>query len=232
MKNVNIKKLGIGLGLILIYLLVIPEISILLFQLLKLDIHNDTIYILLNFTIYLLTIIMLIIIYQKDLKEEAFIFKTNLKKNLSIGFKYWAYAFMFMIISNLIIISINGNIATNEAQNRSLINTYPLVSFLFMVFLGPFIEEILFRKGFKSVFKNKTIYCFFSGILFGLAHLISAFTLGDISSNITQLLFIIPYSGIGYFFAKIYTKTNTIYTSTFFHIIHNAIAVLFSLIGG
>lgn len=231
MKNVDIKKIGIGIGLILIYLLVIPNIALIIFELLKLNIKNDSIYILLNITIYVLTMIMIVFIYKKDLKKEALIMKKNIKQNLKIGFKYWILAFIFMIISNMIIIGINGGIATNEEQNRSLINTFPIFSSIFMIIVGPFIEEILFRKGFKDAFKNPITYALFSGLLFGSAHLISSFT-SQTNPNLTQLLFIIPYSGIGYFFARAYSKTNTIYTSTLFHIIHNAIAVGLSILGG
>ena len=232
MKEINIKKFLIGLGLILSYILVIPGITITIFKILNLDIQNQIIYTILNLTVYLLSTIVLVIIYRKDLIKEAKLFKENLKENLSIGFKYWICAFIFMIITNLIAIALNSNIAANEEQNRMVINTFPILSIISMVFIGPFIEELLFRKGFKDVTKNENLYCFISGLLFGAAHLISSFSSGDIISNLGELLFILPYGGIGFFFAKAYYKTNTIFTSTTFHIIHNAIAVCLAMLGG
>ena len=231
MKNNSLKSFLNGMLLLLGYILVIPRIAIELFQIFNLDIQNDSVYIMLNLTIYIITIIIIFLIYKKDLIEEAKIFKQNIKENLKIGFKYWIYAFIFMMISNLIIIYITGGIASNEEQNRIVIHSFPVIAFISMIFIGPFIEEILFRKSFKNSFKNEQIYCLFSGFLFGLAHILSSISSPD-TLNYLELLFIIPYSGIGYFFAKAYTKTNTIYTSTTFHILHNLIAVSLAMIGG
>ena len=231
-KKINIKIILKGMLLILAYMLLIPEISILIFKLLKLNLDDPIIYISLNNCVYIWTIIMIVLIYKKDLEQELTLFKKNWKENLKIGFKNWALGFLFMMITNLIIINITGNIASNEEQNRTLIDSMPILSFIFMVVFGPFIEEMLFRKPFKDGFQKKQIYCYFSAILFGSAHLIASITTYDIASNPYQLLFIIPYSGIGYFLAKSYIETNTIYTSTIFHAFHNAIAVILAMLGG
>jgi len=95
-------------------------------------------------------------------------------------------------------------------------------------------EEILFRKGFKDAFKSEICFCFFTASIFGFAHVSSVLDFTSMQTfidSIPQLLFIIPYGGIGYFFAKAYCDTDTIFTSTITHMIHNTFAVLVSLLG-
>ena len=70
----------------------------------------------------------------------------------------------------------------------------------------------------------------FTALLFGGAHMLSAFTIGDITSNYFQILYIIPYSGIGYFFAKSYIETDTIFTSVTTHVLHNSLSVCLVLL--
>mgnify|MGYP005778505465 FL=1 len=75
----------------------------------------------------------------------------------------------------------------------------------------------------------------FTSLLFGGAHLLSLFTefnLAYIIENWTQLLFIIPYSGFGYFLGKAYLETDNIFTSIFAHMFHNTLSVLLILMAG
>ena len=232
LKKINLKEIGLGFLIIFIYMFIIPELVVFLFNIFHLDLHDDFIYILASISIYILTMITLIVIYKRDFILDFQKFKEHRKEYTILAFKYWVALFIFMMLSNTIIISISGGIATNEAQNRIMISSMPFFSFISMAIFGPFIEEMLFRKGFKKAFQNDTVFCLFTSLLFGMAHIISAFTLDTISQNPLQLLFIIPYSGMGYFLAKAYAKTDTIYTSTLMHMIHNTIAVLFAMLGG
>ena len=231
MNQINFKKLFKGIGMILLYILIIPEVILFLFKTFHLNLENQNIYIWLNITTYLIMILFIFSIYKKDLIIDFNKFINRWKENLRIGFKNWLFGFLCMVFTNAIIIQLTGNIASNEAQNRSFIDIFPIISFIFMVFIGPFIEEILFRKGFKDVFKNKYLYYVFSAFLFGFAHILATISTIDVFANPLQLLYIIPYSAIGFFLAKSYIETDTIYTSTLFHTFHNAIAVCLAMLG-
>ena len=61
-------------------------------------------------------------------------------------------------------------------------------------------------------------------LLFGGMHLLSA-------SSLKELLFIIPYGSLGFFFAKAYYETDNIYTSIIMHIFHNSLSIFFILLG-
>ena len=60
---------------------------------------------------------------------------------------------------------------------------------------------------------------FLSGIIFGLAHITDP-------SNMTELLFSIPYIVMGIIFALIYSRTNNIFTTITFHLCHNLILLI------
>ena len=57
-----------------------------------------------------------------------------------------------------------------------------------------------------------------TGLLFGLAH-IAEYTL-------LELLFIIPYGALGFFFAKAIYETDNIYTGYIAHLFHNSLCIL------
>ena len=152
--------------------------------------------------------------------------------NITSNFAGVPLAFAFMIFTNLLVVSLAGGIATNEEANRSMISVMPVFSVISMAIVGPFIEEVLFRKGFRKAFKNDKAFMIFTALLFGGAHLLSAINLGTAATNPAQLLYIIPYSGLGYFFAKSYVETDTIFTSVVTHILHNSLSVFLILLVG
>lgn len=230
--KINKKELFIGIGLLLMYILIIPDVILLLFHLFQLDLNNEWIYLLANVLVYVFSFLLIFFVYHKSLKEEFKLYFKNFKTNFKIGFSYWLKALCFMMLSNLIIVSISGGIATNEEQNRSLLQMMPIFSAISMIFIGPFLEEILFRKSFRKALLNTQTYLIVSSLLFGFAHLISAFNIGTIFDNWTQILYLIPYSGIGYFFAKAYIETDSIFTSVVIHMIHNSLSVLLILLAG
>lgn len=230
MKQINKKELGKGALLLIMYLLIIPNLVMILFQSFHLDLENKTFYVLANLVIYLVTMAILIFVNYDSLKAEFKIFFHNFKSNFKIGIQYWLKALVFMMLTNLIIVSLANGIATNEEANRNVISVMPIFSIISMCIIGPFLEEMLFRKGFKDAFLNPKVFLLVSSLLFGGAHLLSAFTLGSVSENLLQLLYIIPYGGIGYFFAKAYLETDTIFTSTMMHIFHNTLSVVLVLI--
>jgi hypothetical protein len=91
---------------------------------------------------------------------------------------------------------------------------------LFTCLLGPFVEEIIFRKSFKDVLKSKWSFILISGIVFGVLHVIGSI------SNLYGLLYFIPYSCLGIAFALIYYESNNIFSSIFAHVMHNSLTVL------
>ena len=227
--QINFTKLGLAILIILAYMIIIPELVVLLFDAFSLNLINSNIYILANICIYILTIFLILSIYRQSLFTELKSFIKNFKNYGRKSVIYWIEGLLFMLITNSIIIAITNSLAANEAGNRMTIDAFPFFSVISMTILGPFIEEILFRKNFKEAFKNKTVFLIITSLLFGSVHLLASLTENFVW---TQLLFLIPYSGFGYFFGKAYLETDNIYTSVFAHMLHNTLSVVLVLIGG
>lgn len=164
---------------------------------------------------YTIMLLGLCFIYRKKLLND---FKTFKKDNINIALKNWLCGLGIMFISNIFISFIVGDIAANESANRELLNNLPITNMITMIIIGPLIEEITFRISFKKAFTKWYTFAIVTGLLFGLAH-IAEYTL-------LELLFIIPYGALGFFFAKAIYETDNIYTGYIAHLFHNALCIL------
>ena len=184
-----------------------------------------------NMAVYLSTfadlvlIIILLFIYKKDLGKEIKIFLKDIKRNLDTGFACWIMGFIIMIISNMILVLIfKAEGANNENAVRSLITSSPIIMGLNVCLLAPFIEELVFRKTLKDIFSKAYLFIPISFLLFGYAHV------GSMATSLVDWLYIIPYGTLGGVFAYAYYKTNTVFTSMTFHMLHNTLSFILVLL--
>lgn len=169
-------------------------------------------------------IFIIFIIYRKELKEELHIFLNDKMKNMDIGFKCWFLGFVVMIISNLLISSLLPKaIAGNEETVQELIKASPWVSLIGTGLFAPFIEEITFRKAFRNMISNDTLFILISGIIFGGLHVVLSL------NSYYDFAYLIPYCSLGIAFGFIYAKTKTVFTSFVMHAIHNSALTLLAI---
>ena len=190
-KDFNGKEFIRGLIFVICYIFILPLAISYFAALVGWDLSNERNYILANLILYVISFAFLVFYYRKSLKEEGQKYIKNFKSFFFTALKSWGKALVFMFVTNLLIISLLGNIAANESANRNIIGMFPLFSIFAMVFLGPFIEELLFRKGFRHVFTSKRAYCLLSGFLFGFAHIMASldFTTLDAFISCLRLFF-------------------------------------------
>lgn len=204
-----------------VYLQYIPVI---LFKLNVKELSMSTKVLLSSFSSIIL-VLLFIIVYRKDLKRDFDIFRKDISKYLDIGFKYWSVGLFVMFASNIIInLVFNTGGANNENAVQEMIKGAPLLMILSAGLIGPFNEEIVFRKTLKDVFKNKCLFALASFIIFGGAHVVSSATV------FTDYLYIVPYGALGAAFALCYYESDNFFTSFSMHMIHNTILVLISII--
>lgn len=221
-KDNCLKQLGKGILMFCIfyYSAYLQYIPIFLFR-----IRNITpqISVLLSSFSSVMIMILFYFIYRSELKKEWLVFKNNFGKNMDVGFKYWIIGLIVMMISNILLNSLfNAGQADNEQVVQGMIKTLPFVMLIDAGLISPFNEELVFRKCFYNVFKNKWAFAISSGFIFGLLHVLGAKSLID-------FLFIIPYGFLGSMFAVMYFETKTIFTSYSMHLIHNTILILLSI---
>ena len=170
-------------------------------------------------------LIILFLIFRKDIIEEWKKFKNNLLENIDIGVKYWLIGLGVMMVSNIIItFALNLGQAANEQAVQQMISYLPWLMLINAGLIAPCTEEIVFRKGFKKAFTNKWLFISLSALVFGALHVVTSMT------SPLDLLYIIPYGALGAAFACIYQKTGTIFSSIAMHMFHNTILILLSIL--
>lgn len=186
----------------------------------KIDIKNmsNTTSIALTVFSNALSFIILIFMYRKSIIEGFKDLKKKKCNPLLDGFNYWFTGLMIMVLSNSIISLINGGVtSTNEEAVRNMLESSWL-AVLSVCILSPVIEELVFRKSFKDIFKNKWIYLATSGLIFGALHVFTSPV-----SSFVDYLYLIPYCSMGLAFSYMYYKTDNIMVPIVMHIAHNTI---------
>lgn len=173
----------------------------------------------------LLLILIVIFAYRKELIKQFIDYKNHIKGYLKVYIKYWFLALGLMYVSNLIILMFTSDIAQNEAQVRSLLDSFPLYTFIVTVIFAPVIEELIFRYSIRKIcFQIKWLFIILSGLVFGAMHVFGNVTVW------TDVLFIIPYSIPGWVFAYTLDKSDNIFVPISLHTIHNGILISLQLL--
>lgn len=225
---INIKKIPKLIIIVTLFFLA-SLFRLIPIRLFHIDISNITNYQQLLLTTFSdsILLIILLFIYYKDLKKDFKKVKENFNSIIDTGIKYWFIGLIIMVISNIFIgLFITNAKAGNEEGVQQLIHSSRFLSIIAVGILAPIIEELTFRKAFREVFTNKTLFVLASGLIFGGLHVILSL------NSLWDLFYIIPYSSLGIAFGYMYQKTDNIYTSIIMHIFHNTALTTLSLIGG
>lgn len=167
-----------------------------------------------------------IMIYQSYLKKSFHHMKGKWLKQLFYSCTLGTFQFyLFNMVSSLFILLINpyGSSANQDAI-ASLTAASPIVMVITTVILAPFVEEMIFRVGiFQLVYERSRILAYiFSSLSFGFVHIMVGLFQGDFS----QLLFLFPYSLLGFALCHFYEKRNSIFVPMLIHSLNNLIAML------
>lgn len=181
---------------------------------------SEEISVILSIIIEILTLAVILLLFNKRIKENYVDLKKNHKKYFSKYFKFYLIGLAVMYISNAILIFVfNGGLAGNEESIRSILLVHPIYVYISAVLIAPSVEELVFRGAIKNIIPNSILYILCSGLIFGGMHLV-----GNVTS-IIDLLYIIPYSSLGIAFAYIYSKTDNIFVTMMLHTMHNGILI-------
>lgn len=224
----NLKKFGKSLLMLFIYIIIIPGISYAF-----LINNNFKNFGFLKQNLLLLAcegiiFIIVVFLFRKTLINDFKDFKTNFKSYIKIIIKYWLIGMGIMILTNFLInyVFFQGSMALNEAANRESLIKYPIYSIITLVILGPISEELIFRANFKNSIKNEKLFLIITAFLFGGMHLLAYFdSMQSISSSWPQLLYLIPYTALGFVFGYVYLKTKNIYSAIIIHLLTNLLSV-------
>ncbi len=191
-----------------------------------------------NLTIYILLFLACSFIYFKDFKVDSNIFTPEIpKRKISLFFKTlvkWIFIYYFInYLSGLIIMLLNNLVNIDSSTNQLIIESSlkyaPIPMIIAAGFLGPLVEELIFRKSIFGLINNKKIALLVSTISFACIHILSSF--GQGYNTLQLLVMTIPYITGGLLFGFIYIKTNcNIYYVTIIHMISNLLAIIILLL--
>ncbi len=214
-----LKNCSIGILVILSYFL-LPTLIKSVISYLANEALSEEVSVILSIIIEILTLAVILLLFNKRIKENYIDLKKNHKKYFSKYFKFYLIGLAIMYISNAILIFVfNGGLAGNEESIRSILLVHPIYVYISAVLIAPSVEELVFRGAIKNIIPNSILYILCSGLIFGGMHLV-----GNITS-IIDLLYIIPYSSLGIAFAYIYSKTDNIFVTMMLHTMHNGILI-------
>ncbi len=184
----------------------------------------------LDFMIYIFMIVFSIFVSWPLLKGEYVILKDEIQdttQKVYICLKNLLYIYLGnFLLGSIIQWLARSQSSANQSSLAQAAQSSPLIIIFTSLIFAPIVEEIVFRG---SIFRFMRIkYSFMSAaiissLLFGFIHVyVSLFT-----GNYYDLWYIFLYAIPGFFIAKTYEETNTIYGAIFLHFINNAIGLLF-----
>lgn len=175
----------------------------------------------------LVYIVLLILMYKKEIKKGLVDLKKNFKSRASIMVNCWLIGCIIMFISSFLIsFIIKKDVSTNEALVRESIKLAPIYMLFTCSIIAPIFEEMVFRNSLYGLIKKKWAFIIISGLAFGLLHVIGNYT------SPLDFLYIIPYGAMGSSFAYLFVTTNNITLPIAIHMIHNTILVITQILGG
>ena len=214
----TLKQIAIAVLIIFTYY-VLGYIKVLPFYLLNIDLDTIPTFVKSIYAVSfdVLFIITIYKIYETELKKQLLDFKNKNKEYLKEYLKYWFWALGLMMSANAFILLLTDKTPANEDAIMDLLKSRPIYIFVLAVFIGPIVEELIFRFSLRKIFKNNYIYIALSGLIFGAAHILGA---PDLKS---EIMFLIPYSIPGFLFAYTYVKSDNIFVPIGIHFLHNGI---------
>ena len=224
-ENTYLKNVFKAVIVILFYLVAYSS-TVEFLKMLNIDIYKlNNIMKSLCLVLYELFIVAIVIYAYKDELAQCFK-KFKIKEFFKKYFKYWFLILLLMVVSNSIItIFTKADTSNNQEIIMDSLKVLPIYILASTIIIAPILEEMVFRFCIKKIIpKPSIIYILVSGLLFGTMHVILTMT------DITDLLFIIPYSIPGIVFAYLYDKTDNIFVPMSIHFIHNSVLMTLQVI--
>lgn len=185
------------------------------------DSLNPIITLIIIMNIYIIQIVLTFLSMKEYLKRDFRDFRKNFKTYFSyIMPKFGIFVLAYLIVAIALMVVV-GEISTNQQE----LNSMPIeVTAILAIVIAPFLEEIMFRGLLKKILGNTKLYLIASSIIFGLLHVMF------VEENWISYLYIIPYAMLGFLFAKVYSKTDNIFTNIFMHCAWNTMAVVLMVV--
>mgnify|MGYP002529982178 FL=1 len=219
-----------GTVFFVIYLLVLPFATAPLFRLAGDLLGTQIDPGLQNALYYYILFAATVIIFHKFLGRTS----RQLADNLGVACKTWVAGLIALYGLNELVYRLTRLVSAsqtnlNDTAISAQIDDAPHMTLLIVVFLAPFVEEVLFRG---LVFgnlrgKSRTVAYLVSCLLFALLHV---WQFAVVNRDLTYFLLMIQYLVPGLVLAWVYDHSGTLWTSIGLHAAANALSALVLLV--
>lgn len=217
----NYDKLVKGIGVFLLYILVPYVIDMFLPSITK----SNTVELIIRIVCMFLLLLFFILLYKDDIIKDIKAFKNNFSKIIVKSIMYFALFIVgFGIISTLLNVLYPDFVYTNSSIIDTLLKDNFVIMIIYVFIISLFTEQIVFRKVFKDILKNKYFFIIFSGLIYGF------FQIGYHVSSINDILSIIPFTYAGIILSTSYQETDNILTPCFVYLIYDLFMLVISVL--
>ena len=216
---------GLGGALFLLYLLVLPFVTTPLFrgleQLLGFDLTAHTENVIYYYVLFALTLVIFWIYIGRT---TGYFMSSTLPTLGTIALGLVGFYGLNELSYRVLELLWDGHVNLNDVAISAQVNDAPRSTFLIVVFLAPFVEEVLFRG---YVFgnlreKNRTAAYIVSCALFAFLHV---WQFAVVEQSLSYFLQMLQYLAPGLVFAWCYEKSGTLWGAIIPHAFVNALAV-------
>ncbi|WP_125550683.1 CPBP family intramembrane glutamic endopeptidase [Loigolactobacillus zhaoyuanensis] len=168
----------------------------------------------------LISILMTILfwqVYRKAVVDNHFEFERRLHKRDWLLIGGGLIAMWVINAVTLPFVKTSGN--SNVDSLTSLLTSFTFFMLFFVAFIGPILEEILFRGLFLNWFftKHRLVSILLSAVLFGTFHV-------DLTSGHVDPIYWLSKVLLGLVLALVYSRTKNLKASILLHILNNTLA--------
>jgi len=167
---------------------------------------------------------IIIYIYKNTLNKYYKNFGKNYKKHIFSSLKIFVGGLFIFFVLNAMLYNFGVPYSNNTSSMIEIFKKIPVLFVLNTLFYYPIIEELVFKMSFKEIFKNKWSFVIFTGVFNALFQIVFSLT------NITDLLYILPYSIFFCSLSYIYYKTDNIIYPILLRMCYNLIPCIIYII--
>lgn len=206
------------------YLFIYPWLGFIILRIFS--VQSENAFIIMQFCIYLMVIIISIILAYPLLKEGYHYWKAHKFFIFKVDISLLVILYFVTIVLSIFIGMFTKTITSNNQVGVSTsIQNFPLLMCFATLVFAPIAEEILFRGIFYRAFRSQFsifIATFISSFTFGFLHIYDSV----ISGQWGDCWYILLYAFIGVCLCRSYEKTGTIFGPFLLHFFNNLLAFI------
>lgn len=167
---------------------------------------------------------IVIYIYRDILSKYYDNFEKNFKSKFFNGLKIFLIGLVVYALLNLLFNLVNISVLSNKDSMIEMFKKVPVMFVLNTLFYYPVIEEIVFKMSFKNILNNKWSFVIVTGLLNAFFQIVFSMT------NVSDLLYLLPYTIFFGSLSYIYYKSDNIMYPIIIRVCYNLIPCIIYII--